>query len=223
MSIKFINPALENLTGYTKEAVIGVKPPFPWWPKTQESSGDTQDKIPTSEGKEAEHCWISKNGDTHWLNATINLVKENGKLKYQIGTFVDITEQKSVEDALRESEEFSSSLRDNSPYPIMVLNPDTSIRYVNPALEKITGFTAAKLLGQKPPFSFWPEELKEQYLDKFMINLQTNFTLERLFLNKNGGAFWVNINSNPIMEGDSIKYILAIWADITAQKNASQN
>jgi len=58
---------------------------------------------------------------------------------------IDITERKRAEEALQESEEFSSSLLNNSPNPITVLNPDTSIRYVNPALEKITGFTSAEL------------------------------------------------------------------------------
>jgi PAS domain-containing protein len=58
---------------------------------------------------------------------------------------------KEVEQALRESEEFSSGLLTNAPNPILVINPDTSIGYVNPAMEKLTGFSKAELVGTKAP------------------------------------------------------------------------
>ena len=37
----------------------------------------------------------------------------------------DITETKQALDASRESEEFSTSLLENAPYPITVIHPDT--------------------------------------------------------------------------------------------------
>ncbi|GAJ09453.1 unnamed protein product, partial [marine sediment metagenome] len=40
----------------------------------------------------------------------------------------DITERKLAEEALQESDEFSTSLLDNSPTPILVIDPDTSVR-----------------------------------------------------------------------------------------------
>jgi len=55
--------------------------------------------------------------------------------------------RKRAEEALKESEEFSSSLLDNSHNPILVINSDTSVRYVNPALEKITRFSSSELIG----------------------------------------------------------------------------
>jgi len=64
---------------------------------------------------------------------------------------LEITERKRMEQALRESEEFSSSLLENSPTPILVVNQDTSIRYVNPALEELTGFTSAEITHRSSP------------------------------------------------------------------------
>ena len=41
-----------------------------------------------------------------------------------------ITKSRVVEEALKKSEEFSTSLLKNSPDAIIVYNPDTSVRYV---------------------------------------------------------------------------------------------
>ena len=76
--------------------------------------------------------------------------KKGNVLGYQ-GTFKDITESKKVQEALQESEKFNSSLLDNSPHPILVINPDTSIKYVNHALEMLTGFSSEELVGRKAP------------------------------------------------------------------------
>ena len=34
----------------------------------------------------------------------------------------------------------AEKILDTAPYPILIQNPDTSIVYVNPALEKLTGY-----------------------------------------------------------------------------------
>ncbi|HID19805.1 MAG TPA: PAS domain S-box protein [Methanophagales archaeon] len=63
-----------------------------------------------------------------------------------------------MEKTLRKSEEFCSSLLNNSPNPIILINLDTSVRYVNPALEGLTGFSSAELIGCKAPYPWWTEE-----------------------------------------------------------------
>jgi PAS domain-containing protein len=56
-----------------------------------------------------------------------------------------------METRLQAGERFSSNLLSNSPYPIIAVNPDTSVRRVNPALEKLTRFSGEVLIGIKPP------------------------------------------------------------------------
>jgi PAS domain S-box-containing protein len=50
-----------------------------------------------------------------------------------------------MEDALKASEKFNLALLGNSPNQIVVINPDTSIRYVNRALEKANGWTESEV------------------------------------------------------------------------------
>jgi len=133
----------------------------------------------------------------------------------------DITERKRMEEVLRESEEFSSSLLTNSPNPITVLNPDSSIRYVNQALEKLTGFSFAELIGRKAPYPWWTEEtLHKTEKDLRQAIQQGARRLEELFQKKNGERFWVEITSRPVIINREFKYYLSIWLDITERKQA---
>jgi len=43
------------------------------------------------------------------------------------------------------------NLLDHIPNPVMLLNPDTSIEYVNPALEDLTGLHHRNLSGRRYP------------------------------------------------------------------------
>jgi PAS domain S-box-containing protein len=113
----------------------------------------------------------------------------------------DITECKQVEEVLRESEAFSSSLLNNSPTPIILINQDTSVRYVNPALEGLTGFSASEIIGVKAPYPWWTEEtLRKTTRDlKKSINKGAQ-RLEELFQKKSGERFYVEITSRLIKE-----------------------
>jgi PAS domain S-box-containing protein len=132
-------------------------------------------------------------------------------------------ERKRTEEALRESLQFSSSLLGDSPHPILVINPDTSIRYANPALERLTGFSAAELIGRKVPYPWWLEEIGEQ--ESRLLNEllpQETHKLEKRFQKKDGKPFWVEINAIPVTSGGEFKYRLSNWVDITERKRAEE-
>jgi len=104
----------------------------------------------------------------------------------------------------------------------MVINPDTSIRYINPTLEKISGFSAAELVGQKAPYPFFREDHEQQYNEIFPVNMHSTHKVEALFHKKSGGSFYVDITSTPIIKDGHPKYILSMWVDVTAQKLANE-
>ena len=135
----------------------------------------------------------------------------------------DITERKKAEKELRESEEFSSSLLDNAPNPVLVINPDISVRYVNPALEKLTGFSNTELVNRKTPYPWWVEEtLEETSKDLEEAMSKGAERLEQLFQKKNGERFWVEITSRPIRRHGKLDHYLSNWVDITERKKAEE-
>jgi two-component system, sensor histidine kinase len=219
-SIRYINPALEKLTGYSSMDLIGKGAPYPWWidaPPSLISAVNAE-----FEARNEEKCYRKKNGEKFWITLTNSPFIENGILQYFVGNWVDITERQKAETALKESEEFSSSLQDNSPYPIMVINPDNSIRYVNSALEKLSGFSASELIGRCLPYPF--VNTADCVAESRILpdNILTSYKTETVLHNHNGESFYVSISSTPILKDNNLNYVLSIWIDITAQKIASE-
>jgi PAS domain S-box-containing protein len=158
-----------------------------------------------------------------WLVKGHPVKDENGGVIGAIEVVQDITEFKKAEEGLLENEEFSSSLLSNSPNPIIVINPDTSVRYVNPALEKLTGFTSAELTARKAPYPWWTEETLQKTKGDLTESMSRGAErLEELFKTKDGKRFWVEITSTPIKSDDQLKYYMANWVDITERKRAEE-
>lgn len=134
-----------------------------------------------------------------------------------------LCERKKTESWLRESEEFSSSLLNNFPHPLIVINPDTSIRYVNSALEELTGFSFKEVIGRKAPYCWWTKETRKQARKDFKQALQKDAQMvEQLFQKKNRGQFWVETTSRPVRAKKKVKYYLESWVDITARKKTEE-
>ncbi|HEY98277.1 MAG TPA: PAS domain S-box protein [Dehalococcoidia bacterium] len=131
----------------------------------------------------------------------------------------DITETKQALEAIKESEEFSTSLLENAPNPITVIHPDTSIKYVNPAFEKLTGFSLAEIIGKKAPFPWWPQNrwsARAEGLKEFMEG--GGKITEQTIKNRNGELIKIEMNMVRIMHNGEFKYYLAHWNDITERK-----
>jgi len=159
-----------------------------------------------------------------WLEIAVDpLVDEAGDVVGAVHIISDITERRRWEEILRQSEEFSSTLLKNAPYPLLVLNADTSIKYINPALEQLSGFSLSEVISAKAPYPWWMEEAWDKTnLDFDTMLREGAIGMEELFQKKNGERFWVNINAAPIVIEGERKYYLANWVDITERKLLEQ-
>jgi PAS domain S-box-containing protein len=223
----FVSPRIKDLLGYEVEEVVGKKRTLDFAPKKEarkwlKSFKKVNAKRVPFSGFEILHH--HKNGNPVIFEVSgIPLFDGTGNFKGYVGINKDITERKQVTEALKENQEFSTGLLENSPNPKSVLNPDTSIRYVNPAFEKLTGYKLSEIAGMKAPYPWWPKKgHKEmtQNLKKAMAS--GGKRSEHVFRKRNGEPFWVMLNSAPVIHRKKLLYFLINWIDITEHKRAEE-
>ena len=83
-------------------------------------------------------------GSMRWLELSGELRSVSGR-RVIVGLVQDITERKRAELALRESEERLRSIIEHAPVPILLSREDRKLLLINPALTKLTGYTAADI------------------------------------------------------------------------------
>jgi two-component system, OmpR family, phosphate regulon sensor histidine kinase PhoR len=225
-SIDYVSPSIRTILGYTLEEAMDDTQ---WLSKTVyvEDRGIVQGLLISHEVFSNEPYitrWVHKDGHLVWIESRSSIIRDDtGKISGLIGIGRDVSDRVKMEEALKQSEAFNSTLLANSPNPIVLSNLDTSIRYVNPAFEALTGFTDIEVIGTKLPYPWWPAEVSNQYLlDKTWKRDDETFNQERLFQKKNGERFRVEIKIRKIMDKGELKYFLSNWNDITERKEAEE-
>lgn len=132
----------------------------------------------------------------------------------------NITERKLTEEALRESNFFTSSLLENSPNAIVVYNPDSSIRYVNSFFKELTGYASEEVIGQRIPYPWSVDDAKYGSIEERQRKGVRRS--ERRYKKKNGDYSWIEIYVTPIYHDGELIYSLGTWVDIAERKESER-
>jgi PAS domain S-box-containing protein len=89
-----------------------------------------------------------KDGSRIWISVNARAVRDvSGKILYYEGTNEDITEQKLLEDMILENERRYRYLVENSSDIIYTTDLRGTLTYVNPAMERVTGYAIRQMFG----------------------------------------------------------------------------
>lgn len=125
--------------------------------------------------------------------------------------------------SLGRDEQISAALLEHSPNPILVINPDTSIRYVNRSFEKLTGYALQEIAGARIPYPWWSGDRLEinraGLLDSFENGADK---IEYLFRSRSGDPFWIEATGVPVRRKGVLQYYLSNWVDITERNKAQE-
>jgi PAS domain S-box-containing protein len=158
----------------------------------------------------------------HWLRDETRMVRDDlGEPLEIVGSWVDITEEKEMENALRESEEKFRALAEFSQDIIMRFDRDLRPLYVNPMVEKQMGLPVDAFYGKTLHELGFPPELVRFWEGEIRATFETK-TLHRTEYKLPSGA-WVDWELIPeFLPNGDVKTIVTSARDITEQKNAEQ-
>jgi two-component system cell cycle sensor histidine kinase/response regulator CckA len=164
----------------------------------------------------------AKNGEIKDTLVTLKPLRLKDKAYFH-HVVMDITEQKKIERELKKSENFSYSILENSPSPIMVINKELKIEYANPTLINLTGFSSEETLGIGVPFPWWDDSAQPIDIETWRENTYKGIrNVEIPFKKKNGERFWIEVSSMPIEKDGEFQHAIIIWIDVTAKKHAQE-
>jgi len=145
----------------------------------------------------------------------------DGKYYGRMWTFRDITEQKLVEEVIRESEERYRTLAEASPDQIFIVGRDDTMKYVNPASLKMFRLPYDQVVGT-PRKNLFPPDIAEAQgilLKKIFETGESVKTEEKIQFGTQ--ELWIDTSSVPLKdEAGHVTGVLGIARDITERKRA---
>ena len=218
----YINKAGVDFWGYsTKEEVLG-RSISEFWQRDHINSQlrDLKEKgFSINEG-----IGIKKDGSLIHIQYSVHLVKdEYSKPQYIFGSFIDITEKRKAEIALREAEERFSKAFFNIPDPIFFTTiPEGKFIDINPMFEKLSGYNRSELIGKEvTDFEFYTNKTDRKKLSEEIKNKGRLAGYELSFKNIKGEIRSCLIYTERIdLQGEQC--LISILRDVTEQKQSEE-
>jgi formate hydrogenlyase transcriptional activator len=164
-----------------------------------------------------------KNGTSFPVEYWSHRVVREGRTLGAVITFLDITERKQAETALRKSEERWRSVYENSAIGVALTDLNGRFLAVNRAYEKMLGYTEEEL--RKLTFLEITEEdyrdANRELVSELLEGKRQQFQVEKQYRRKDGTLRWVSNNVSLVPGTESTpRFIMALSEDITQRKQA---
>ena len=235
--ITVFNVGAERMLGYSAEEIIGKTTPSIFHlPAEVESHGKevSEELGHAVEGFEIfvararnqgydEHEWtyVRKDGSALTVNLVVTAsYNQDGEIVGYLGVAQDITEQKKIEMAFKESDAFQRTLLGSIDAGIVVIHPETHIiEEINPHAARMFGLPSEDIIGKVCHHFLCPTEKNNCPITDCHQALECN---ERVMLLADGSRIPVMKSVRRIRIGGQEK-LLETFVDISERKRAEES
>jgi PAS domain S-box-containing protein len=232
--VVYANKKAEEVMGYTKEELYS--PSFNYLclvaPESREQIQSVYERHVKDGGDTGplEYRLVTKDGKVLDAILTSKLIMYEGGNAI-LGTVIDITERKLIQQALQENEEKFRGIANSVRDAITLVNDQAKVTYWNPAAEKMFGYASGETIGKDIHELVGPSSMSEEEKTYIRERVKTfaetgmgNFTRGNVELTgrrKDGSEFPVKLSISPIKLGGKWNAV-GVVKDITERKQAEQ-
>ena len=213
----YVNEAFQRLTGYTAEEVIGRNCRFLQGEETDsEAVAAMRNAIDAGESTTVELRNYRKDGTPFWNRVTISpITTSGGDVTRYVGFQEDVTDRKESE---RRLHRFKRAV-EAAGYVIFMTDPDGTITYVNPAFERVTGYTSEEAIGNTPRI-LKSGEMSAVYYETLWETISGGDVWNEEIRNrrKSGEIYYADQTIAPLIQDGEIEAYVAIQTDVTERK-----
>lgn len=214
-----VNQVGTKMLGYIKEEVQGIHYQEILVPKYVEPTNQQFAKILQGTSCEFETQVLHKNEGIIYLQVKNIPLMDNGEIIGIFSVCKDMTELHKTKASFNHMEERVNALFNSTGDAIDILDVDGNVVYVNPAFEKIYGWTCKEIIGKPLPIiPLYRLTHQENMLEQVKRGNAIN-GLETTCMNKEGTNIEVSLTISPIRDmNGNIVGTSGITRDITKQK-----
>ncbi|MFC2164373.1 PAS domain S-box protein [Acidobacteriota bacterium] len=227
--IERFNNTCEKVTGYSFVELKGK----PFWEKLlppEELQGVKKVFKELTAGQfpiKYENYWLTKDG-RHRLISWVNtaLLDDKGDVAHIIGTGVDLTEHRAMEEALMESEQKFRGIVENANDIIHAITPGFEMSYISPNITEVLGYKASDIEGKLMADFIHPEDVAPtlQSYKKITKAGEKQSGIEFRVKHKDKSWRWLRSSVSPLKDTDgNIVSLIGIAHDFTEWKKVMED
>jgi diguanylate cyclase (GGDEF)-like protein/PAS domain S-box-containing protein len=145
----------------------------------------------------------------------------DGRISGTVGIAIDVTDRKSLYDALHTQNVYFAALFESAPEAIAILDEQDLIIRINGQFTALFGYSENDAVGRNINELIVPPGLVDEAENlTARVAAGEKLTAEALRRHKDGRSIWVSIAATPFGVGDQPGRVYAMYHDISALKRA---
>lgn len=217
-AIHYINPAIENISGYSIEEIRALDRSALQHPDDREKARTNFNFALKNPDRAipVQVRIIHKSGKVIWLEGIIKNLLHDNSINAIVSTYRDVTERKEAEEKALASERKIWHTLDKMMEGIQIIGSDWKYIYVNEAVARQGKYSREELIGYTMMEKYPGIENSKLFeVLKKCMNEGVSELLENEFEHNDGSKGWFELSIQPVPEG-----IFILSLDITNRKAA---
>lgn len=223
-----VNTCFCQMLGYSLEEIIGKSFQYFTYEDDLGIGPQITQKLVSGEIDSArfEKRYIHKNGQIIWLFLTASMIRDTqGRPLYFVSQFHDVTSRKTMEEALRTSEESLRYSFENAAIGMALVSSQGQYLKVNPKFCEITGYTSLELCSKTIMDITHPgdKQTSLHLLRRLQCHEIQTCEMEKRHIHKDGHVVWINLTASSVLDANGdVLYYVAQMQNITKRKRVEQ-